>query len=112
MNPEWKQCFRNGAVKRSVAGVLLLVWLNVLVLAALPNLHAHVHQDAASPTHQCAVTAIEQGNVSFQTPAPVMAEPIQTIALELTRLFSVCLPAIPYRPDLGRAPPAFFSFVV
>ena len=106
MKQSWTTCFRHGAIKRPVAGLLLLLWLNLLALAALPNLHTHVHKDAASPTHQCAVTAVEQGKLIFHTPAPVVAATPQAIQLEPARLVSVSLPAIAYRLAPGRAPPA------
>ena len=102
----WTICFRNGAVKRSVAGLLLLLWLNVLALAALPNLHTHVHAEANSSTHQCAVTAVAQGNFVFHTPAPVIVAASPPLELEPARLLSVSLPAIPHRLAPGRAPPA------
>jgi hypothetical protein len=102
----WIICFRNGAVKRSVAGLLLLLWLNVLALAALPQLHTHVHADASSPTHQCAVTTVSHGKIICYTPASVVVAAAQTFELEPARLVSVSLPAISYRLAPGRAPPA------
>ena len=102
----WTICFRHGAVKRSVAGLSLLLWLNVLALAALPQLHTHVHADATSATHQCAVTTVAQGNFVFHTPAPVIVAALPTLELEPARLLSVSLPAIAYRLAPGRAPPA------
>ncbi|MFM2295759.1 MAG: hypothetical protein RLZZ350_2172 [Verrucomicrobiota bacterium] len=101
----WTICFGNGAVKRSVAGLLLLLWLNVLALAALPQLHVHIHADANSPTHQCAVKTVEQGGFVFHTPALVMVAAVPTLELEPARLVSFSLPAIANRLALGRAPP-------
>jgi ABC-type phosphate transport system substrate-binding protein len=98
-------CFRNGALKRSVAGLSLLLWLNVLALAALPQLHTHVHADAHSPTHQCAVTAVEQGKFVSTAPAPVMVAAAPTFELETAFPISVSLPAIALRLAPGRAPP-------
>ena len=101
----WTICFRNGAVKRSVAGLSLLLWLNILALAALPQLHAHVHADANSPTHQCAVKTVEQGGFIFHTPAPVVVTALPLLEQEPAHLISVSLPAIPHRLAPGRAPP-------
>ncbi|MCX6894143.1 MAG: hypothetical protein NTZ16_01260 [Verrucomicrobia bacterium] len=101
----WTICFRHGAIKRPVAGLLLLLWLNLLALAALPRLHTHVHADAASPAHQCAVTAVEQGKFVFHAPTPVFAAAAQAIELEPARLVSASIPASSHRLAPGRAPP-------
>ena len=106
MKQSWIICFRHGAVKRPVAGLLLLLWLNLLALAALPQLHHHVHADAASPAHQCAVTAVTQGKFVFQPAAPVFAAAPHAIDLEPARLVTLSLPAISHRLAPGRAPPA------
>ena len=106
MKHGWNICFRHGAIKRPVAGLLLLLWLHLLALAALPQLHHHVHADAASPTHQCAVTAVEQGKIFFHAPTPMVVTVSHTFELEPARLLSVSLPAISQRLAPGRAPPA------
>lgn len=106
MKQSWTTCFRHGAIKRPVAGLLLLLWLHLLALAALPNLHTHAHRDADHADHQCAVTAIQQGKFVFHTPAPVVAAAPQAVVLEPARLVSVSLPPIVYRLAPGRAPPA------
>jgi hypothetical protein len=98
--------FRHGAMKRSVGALLLLLWLNVLALAALPQLHAHVHAEANSPTHQCAVKTVAQGGFVFHAPAPVVVVVSPTLELEPARLVSVSLPAMALRLAPGRAPPA------
>jgi hypothetical protein len=98
--------FRNSAVKRSVAALCLFLWLSLLALTALPELHTAIHRDAASADHDCAVTAIAHGKFAFQTPAPIAAAAPQAVIFEPARLVSISLPSVAYRLAPGRAPPA------
>ncbi len=105
MKPACINCFRHGAFKRSVAGLLLLAWLAVLAAVLLPRFHSHCHADAHNPAHECAVTALEQGKFIGQSPVLIFAVVPPSIYVEPARLVSVCLPAMPHRLAPGRAPP-------
>lgn len=109
MKPGWNNCFRHGAVKRSVAGLILLLWLNVIAFAALPRLHSALHRDASHAEHQCAITAVHQGKLHFSGPLVVSVEPLPAAPAEPAGFASLFLPAIPHRLAPGRAPPAAFA---
>lgn len=47
--------------KRSVAGLLLGLWVFVALLAAVPALHHVFHTEADSPTHHCVVEQLGSG---------------------------------------------------
>lgn len=93
------------AWQRAFAGLCLFLWLNLLLSAVLPVFHRHAHADASSPTHQCAVTAVQQGKVAFHAPAPVVAVAPPTHVLETAQAISVSLPNFFYLLSPGRAPP-------
>jgi hypothetical protein len=105
MQPEMSACLRRGAVKRVVAGLLLLLWLNVLAFAALPQLHTAIHRDASKAEHQCVITVILQGKYHFSEPVVASARPQPVTLIGPAIYSSVFLPTIPHRLAPGRAPP-------
>jgi hypothetical protein len=46
--------------KVAAAGLMLTLWLGLFALAAIPQLHQLLHQDAQNLNHQCLVTQIQQ----------------------------------------------------
>ena len=89
---------------RCVAAFMLLLFLGVQLLAAVPALHRAVHHDAASSEHQCAVTALTSGQIDC-APA-VVAVPVPVATLEAHQIFSEShLSLMPCRRLAGRAPP-------
>ena len=81
----------------------------VLLLAAMavcPELHELVHQDAAEPGHECAVTMFLHGQVDSAVVAVATIVPVNLIELppvHSTTVFSAPLELLPP----GRGPPAF-----
>jgi hypothetical protein len=55
------------AAKSGVGSFCLGVFLLIQTLAAVPAFHAWVHQDAAAPGHECAVTLLLSGQVHSAT---------------------------------------------
>jgi len=104
MKLTWNKCFHGDAVKRSVAGLMLFLWLFTVAMAVCPELHELIHKDADEHDHHCAVTMLLQGNVDATTvEVPVV---LSTVLVEITpRIeFLVFSPAIGNLPP-GRAPP-------
>jgi len=112
MKLNWNRCFHCDAVKRSVAGLMLFLWLLTTAMAVCPALHELIHKDADDPHHQCAVTVVIHGNFLSSDTTPVNVVPVQTVEISSASFVSVLLPAISYRPDFGRAPPASFSSLI
>jgi hypothetical protein len=91
---------------------MLFLWLFTTTLAVVPALHTWLHKDAQSSEHQCTVTAIAQGKCVSCDTNPAKLAPAQEFQIASLTFVSTSLPAISYRPDFGRAPPAIFSNVV
>lgn len=80
MRPEATTCLsamprsREG-IRRAVAGVQLLLFVLVVLLATFPDLHHLLHGDADDEDHDCAVTLLLRGSVDLADtrvePAPV-----------------------------------------
>lgn len=100
-----KICRSGSRPVRGVGAVLLILFLVLLGLAAIPSLHQAIHDDANAPGHHCAVSALANGQVE-------MPDCVASICLPLT--FFGCVlpnsdPLIPGFEELlppGRAPPA------
>jgi len=89
--------------------LMLLLWLGTFALAASPQLHRLLHQDAQSLNHHCLITQVQQYSALGDLP-PVVAPAAPIAGLE-----SVCsaefqlLPISDYRLSPSRGPPAFIS---
>ncbi|HZF01660.1 MAG TPA: hypothetical protein VE344_07175 [Methylomirabilota bacterium] len=104
MRLAWKISVRNGTVKRSVAGLMLFLFLFTVAMVVCPELHELIHKDADEHDHHCAVTMLLQGKVDSTTvEVPVV---LSTVLVEVTpRIeFHVFSPEIGNLPQ-GRAPP-------
>jgi hypothetical protein len=89
---------------RCVAAFMLLLFVGVHLLAASHELHHELHDDADSGGHQCAVTALTNGQVDCASAAPSVPAPVATV--EARQIFSESSPALtPCRLLAGRAPP-------
>ena len=88
----------------------MLVALVLLLdaMAACPELHELIHQDAGQAEHQCAVTLFAHGHMDSATVE--VAAVTLTVSVETTPqiTFSVFAPAIGNLPA-GRAPPVAVS---
>ena len=75
---------RNWAANRHhwMAATLLGVFLSVFALTLSETLHRALHDEACEPTHQCAVTMLQSGQVetSVVTIVPVLAYVTVTLA--------------------------------
>lgn len=86
------------------ASCALLVWLLGL-LAASPELHAVLHQDADQAEHACAVTLFSQGVDGAVSPSVFTVTPLLLLD-DTPPAIAVCQAAAPrYRLLPGRAPP-------
>lgn len=63
-------------------------FLWVLVLSALPQLHARVHSDANQIEHTCAVTFVTSGNYTHCAPSPVISPPAAASEFSEIRLLN------------------------
>ena len=62
---------------RSVAVMLLGLWLFVALLAAVPQLHRALHADSDSPTHHCVVEKLTGGGLIYGPVADVHVDPVR-----------------------------------
>ena len=89
---------------QGVAAFMLLLFLSVQLLAAVPVLHHALHHDAASSEHQCAVTLLTSGQIDCAS-AP-LAAPTPSVSVEAHQTFTTSCPSLtPCRLLAGRAPP-------
>lgn len=65
---------RYSAGSAAVALASLSAFLFALVLIAAPGLHAHFHEDAGHPQHECAITVVEAGTEAGDA-APLATPP-------------------------------------
>lgn len=92
---------------QGVAAFLLLLFLSVQLLAAVPALHHALHHDAPSSEHRCAVTLLTSGSVEVAV-AVVAVAALALLGLGNFLLRTeVLLSAVSWRLLPGRAPPRF-----
>lgn len=96
---------RDGNFRRVAALVCLALFLTLLLFADSSDLHRAIHHDAASPTHQCAITLLAQGQVNAaEVPVLLVAFVAATFFL-LPLVQSAVLSSFDYRFALSRGPP-------
>ena len=59
--------------RQGAAALCLFILLAVQAMAAIPALHALVHNDSSDPSHQCAVTMFLHGQVHASSAAVAVA---------------------------------------
>ena len=90
---------------RGIAALCALaVWL-LGVLAMSPELHGHVHDDAAEPHHECAVTLFQHGAESPLTFSGLSLAPAETAIATLAPIDLIARAAADVRLQPGRGPP-------
>lgn len=91
-----------------VAIGLLAAFLFALALAASPQLHARLHPDAASASHECAVTLIAAGKYEQADAPPVLVAPQPATIFEKIPAFAPVWVATPFlgASIFEHAPPA------
>lgn len=63
--------------QRLVALMVLGHFCLAVAMAASPDLHEHFHHDAGHPDHQCAVTQMDEGDLSDGLPVePLLIGPL------------------------------------
>ncbi|MBA3848853.1 MAG: hypothetical protein C0502_02510 [Opitutus sp.] len=80
------------------------VWL-LGVLAISPQLHDHVHEDAAAPHHECAVTLFQHGAENPLAFSRLSVAPAEFAVATLAPTDSIARPAADVRLQPGRGPP-------
>ena len=73
---------RRENLRRIVASSLLAALVFALGLAVSPQLHARLHPDADSPSHECAVTLIATGKYEQADAPPLVAAPQPAVVFE------------------------------
>jgi hypothetical protein len=93
-------------IGKSLAAVLLAMHLLVISMAMAPALHHWLHGDSDGPDHQCAVTAMIDGQLDRPDVAAVYAgQPQMLVATCEPPGHSRPMPAFPLALPAGRAPP-------
>jgi hypothetical protein len=102
--------------QRSVArftlvGLVLSLWIATSAIAASPQLHRLLHQDAQHLNHYCLYTQLSQHSfLADFTPTLAPAPPtLATGAVSLSS--SESLPSFDYVVSQGRAPPSLSSSI-
>ena len=92
----------------AVALACVAAFLFSVALTAAPGLHEHFHADAATPQHECAVTAVGSGKVQLGEPALAVTGALRPVSdPEVSTLTPAWVPA-PFLSAaiLEHAPPA------
>jgi len=84
---------------------MLLLWIGILTVAALPDLHHRLHKDAQNASHTCAITHVqEEGLLSGL--AFLMAPVPELVPVAPFSHSEVVVPSTrDYRLSPSRAPP-------
>lgn len=90
---------------RGIAALCALaVWL-LGVLAASPDLHGHVHEDAPAPQHACAVTLFQHGAENPLEFTALSLAPVELVVATLAPADAIARPIADLRLHPGRGPP-------
>jgi hypothetical protein len=89
-----------------IVGLMLVLWLGTMALAASPQLHQRLHKDSKSLTHECLVTLLSKSQL--------LAGVAGSLLVALIPIFFGWLPpaasfhglSFDYRLSPSRAPPA------
>jgi hypothetical protein len=90
-----------------MAGVLLLLFLGIDLVATSHRLHQAIHPDAATPTHQCVFVRVSSGHCLTQSAPVLVCLPAQEVTVVSCEFSPVVLPSCDYVHLPGRAPPVF-----
>jgi hypothetical protein len=90
-----------------MAAALLVLFLGLGALAAVPELHLAIHSDANHPDHQCAIKTLAQGNIELppcETPILTPTFPCPVVPKVELAVSDTTFELLPP----GRAPPLFY----
>ncbi|MGH8046133.1 MAG: hypothetical protein ACREKL_02710 [Chthoniobacterales bacterium] len=94
------------SIGRFLAAGLLATHLLVVSMAMAPALHHWLHGDSDKPDHQCAVTAMIDGQLDRPDVACLnIGQPRMLVAICEPASHSRPMPAFPLSLPAGRAPP-------
>jgi hypothetical protein len=103
---------RRGGGKVAVVGLMFLLWLGTFALAASPQLHRLLHEDADSAGHHCLITQIQQQPLlAGFVPVAIPAAPVADAGVVCRADFQF-LHSCDYRLSPSRAPPAVIPTTV
>ena len=91
-----------------MAGVLLALFLSVFALILSETLHRALHKEACQPSHQCAVTMLQSGQVEMPvvTITPVLVTAVTVVALPAQNNF---VPSVTLSLPPSCGPPALLA---
>jgi hypothetical protein len=106
----WLAFKRQRSVARfTIVGLVLALWVATSVIAASPQLHRLLHQDAQHLNHYCLYTQLSQHSfLAGFTPA-LAPQPPTFITRAPSLSSSESLPSFDYVVSHGRAPPVLSS---
>ena len=104
-----KSGVRRNLASCAAALVMLLLWLASFAIAASPQLHRLIHNDAQDATHRCVATMISQQSVMAGTPVSGVVPPVSFVIRSSCFADFQFLPSFDYVINDGRAPPSSFS---
>ncbi len=94
----------------ATAGLLVLVLLLTVMMAASPSLHEYFHHDADRADHSCAVTLFTHGGVTMADVPTVLAIFVALLVGCLLPLISAEFASGDLRLGFSRGPPSFLSY--
>lgn len=80
MNLSLSTILRPNARRAVLAGSLLMLWLGILLVAIVPDLHRRVHCDQASATSPCVFVRLAHGTLLQSAPVAIEVPPPPAIA--------------------------------
>lgn len=84
---------------------MLVLFLALQVFSASASLHEELHCDAASDSHECAVTLLSQGHIDLA--APIEFAPLaHRLILSPGAYVPPAVSAIDFRISISRGPPS------
>jgi len=95
--------------KLAVTYSMLVLWLASFALAASPQLHRLLHQDAHNLNHHCLITQIKQQDLAAGCPVALEASPLLDSFGLVAALDEQCISSFDFRVSFGRGPPSFSS---
>ncbi len=95
-----------------VAGLMLVLWLGTIALAASPQLHQKLHNDSKSLTHECSATLLSKGHLLGEGSASFVLALLPVCFGLLLRLDFFHFLSLDYRLSFSRAPPGFSAIAL
>ncbi len=94
--------------RQLLAGALVALFLSVFAVAQSEALHRLVHSDAGQPSHQCAVTMLQSGQVDAPV-CDVAIVPAAVVSVSVQLAENNFVPSVDYSLPPSCGPPALLS---